>query len=734
MSGLPMPGGRAELQRVPFISTLVAGLLMVLTVNACQAVAPRAGAATNRTSEANASPSSLAAVSTDPSRQAGSLPSIGLTSRLGGMDVPFTVGQVFRRGDVPMDRQIHADSPSFQAVVRNRWPDGSAKIVVLSGRMPMTAGQKSVLNLSHRPTTTKDDRRDLSLAALRAVMPAVRVELAPIGSAVLADVLANPHRQTIAGPVMSEWIFRQPVGADPHLVVWWRVRFYGDRNPDIMVAVENGYLTVADPGPRQYRVAVSIDGIERFARDLRHLHHTRWAARFWVDQDPDVIPTHDGRYLRDTRLFPNYGWRSPSDQALNALANSLEPFARNEFPVEMGSPGFHPSIGLLPVWDALYVTSGDERAWRAMMANAFSYGRYGVHFRDESTQQPVRLIDHPHLVADRSSGIRAAGDSEIKSFTPGADQGTIPVWIASHHPAPPYAAALLSGEWWMIEEVQFVASTNALHVSDTWRGHGEGLVLTFGANNERGAAWRLRTLAMAITATPDDWPIQAEYRRQWENSLRNLADRHIRGKIGGGRFVNHLGIFQSQPDGPAPLKRFESFWGPGWMQAFIQAVLGFTWDMDVGAREDHRQVRDFAYRLTTGLMGDSTGWDYRRGGVYDMPIARSWLDQTRYFDSFGAMLEDYEANKRLQSIAGIDDTRLRRESTDGPAHYRDFADGFWGNHQPARAYAVDHDAPGAVAGYRRITSASNYSILLKGLDDLPVWGIVPRALPGEPAR
>src|SRR5690606_17463596 len=95
---------------------------------------------------------------------------------------------------------------------------------------------------------------------------------------------------------------------------------------------------------------------------VEHFHHTRWAMQFWYGPDPQTTPSHDGRYLSDTKLFPNYGWRNPSETALNGLRFSLVPFARNDYSTAMGNAGYQPTIGLLPIWDALYITSGDARA------------------------------------------------------------------------------------------------------------------------------------------------------------------------------------------------------------------------------------------------------------------------------------------------------------------------------------------------------------------------------------
>lgn len=652
-----------------------------------------------------------------------------VTSGVGGGSVPFTFGQVFREGDVPSGMGVRSNLPQFQAVVRTRWPDGSAKAAVLSGRAMLTAGRTGELRLSK--AAGEEGGAPIGLGALQALNPQASVSLSGYGTVTLGSVLGSPLKQTIAGPQMSEWVYRQPVGSDAHLVVWWRVRYYGGTDLDILVGVENGYLTVANPAQKNYTATITINGTQRYSGTLTHYHHTRWARQFWYVTDPQVVPGHDGRYLTDTKLFPNYGWRNPSAAALDAMSSSLEPFAQNDFPAAIGTAGYDPSIGLLPIWDALYVTSGDARAWRSMIAHAFSYGRYGVHFRDERTQQAPRLADYPNLVIDATTGIGATGASTTNQYTPGAAQGPVPAFRASHHPAPPYAAALLSGEWWFVEEVQMVASTNTLHGSSSAsdRDFARGLLKTGNAGAARSAGWRLRTLAMAATVSADDDPLRAEYRRMWAENMKWYADRYVRGTIDGGAYVNNLGLFEAysanrtsayNPGGG-------KWWEGSWMQAFVQASIGFAWDMKPGAEGDHRLVRDFGYKLTAGLMGDANGWDYRRGAPYEFPVSQT-ESQTppSYFPSFKAMLDYYEQFKGLGSIAAINDTLLRTESTNNPTTPSQMSTGYWANHQPARAWAVDHGAAGAATGYARITSAANYGSLLSQLHDVPVWGIVPR--------
>jgi hypothetical protein len=51
--------------------------------------------------------------------------------------------------------------------------------------------------------------------------------------------------------------------------------------------------------------------------------------------------------------------------------------------------------------------------------------------------------------------------------------------------------------------------------------------------------------------------------------------------------------------------------------------------------------------------------------------------------------------------------------------------GMFANLQPAISYAVQHNVPGAVEAYKRMTSASNWTTLVAAFDHSPGWSVAP---------
>ncbi|MFA7327341.1 MAG: hypothetical protein WC121_11795 [Candidatus Kapaibacterium sp.] len=199
--------------------------------------------------------------------------------------MPFTFGHAFVEGDAP--DFIDSDLTTFQADVKNRWPDGSVKFAVISGIADFTAGQARTISLRQAASATSGT--PVSLAQLDAVLDygSVTLELAPYGTVDLKPLVSQVSGTTGApargspglvrtwqsGPQCSEWHFYSPVGTDPHLAVWFHVRMFGDGSIEIETIVENGWSFVAAPASKAYTAALTINGSVRFA-----------ASNFWEEK------------------------------------------------------------------------------------------------------------------------------------------------------------------------------------------------------------------------------------------------------------------------------------------------------------------------------------------------------------------------------------------------------------------------------------------------------------------
>lgn len=635
---------------------------------------------------------------------------------------PFTLGYAFRQGDVARDQALVSNIARLQVVPKNRWPDGSLKFAVISGQADLVGNTPLTVTLTGGVASIG---AALSLADLHASGVEASVDCGSFGSAswVGAD-WDNPLQTWISGPHMSSWVYRKPIGADAHLVAWLEVRLYAGGAVEVLPWVENGYLRVAAPSNRSAEFAFVLGGVRRFSASIDLPNHCRTplvagsALSHWLGEDPQVTAMHDTAYLQSTALVPSYRANVPANsRAIASLTVTYSPLQLGNHSPVMGMAGYHGSIGLLPEWDVLYLTSVSPKTYAGVIVNAYGAGRYGIHFRDESTQRPLEISKYPNLVVGSGSAISGSGASTSNTYTPAAT-GTAPAtWATSHHPSLGFLAYLLTARWYFMEEVQFVATLNFLKTTDHGRLFGQGVFYSWGANTTRGAAWAVRSLAQAACVTPDD---DTRLRAEFLTSLQANVDwNHAR--------------YVAQPNNPFGwVEPYSDYTGVGdgiyfegtWMQDFYTAAFGYAMAMKpaLSAAGNQRLSEFFAWkaRSIVGRLGgtDSSEYLYADAAPYTIAIAPTdkpdfVTGKGPWHSSWGAIYADTMKAPNPGNAPGL------------RGAYFPEATSYWGNLQPAIAYAVQHQVPGAVQAYQRMTGAANWRQLELGFNASPVWSVRP---------
>jgi hypothetical protein len=646
-----------------------------------------------------------------------------LLSASGGTALPFTIGQAFRKGDVPSGSSVLSDVSNFQCVIKNRWPDGSAKFAVLSGRADLTANSWRTVKLTVGSTPAPGPA--ITLADLKAAGVSAAIRFDPFGTSTWSGAdWDKPFQTWIEGSEMSAWTYRKPIGTDAHLVAWLEVRCYRNGVVEVLPWIENGFVRVASPGARTGTASFTLQGAERFQQPLALLNHQRTVLAsgttltHWIGGDPQVTPRHDVAYLMSTRIVPHYRGATQARSSLfDRLPASFTPLAQASFPNGMGAGGYHPSIGLLPEWDVAYLTTGaDARAFRGVVISGYAAGRYGIHFRDETTQRAPRFSAYPNLVLNGSSGVSGTGASSLNTETPAATGGSPPTYASTHHPSMGFMAYLLTGWYYFVEQAQFVAATNFLKQPDGIRQTTKGILeTTTGSNTPRGAAWAIRSLAQAATITPDGDALRDEF----VNSLNeNIAYYH-------GRYVttpnNPLGLVQtySNYNGES-----DPLTAAVWMDDFFTAAFGYLKDLQVsGSAVDAKlgQFLTWKYRSIVGRLGGSGASEYSFRYAAQYTVNYAPKANSNWATGAGPWYASWGEVARSMNLPTTGNVGEPLESG-----YPTEASGYWGNLMPAIAYAVDHGATGAAEAWNRIVSASNFGVQAAAYDDSPVWGVKPR--------
>ncbi|MGE4050163.1 MAG: hypothetical protein AB7F38_03785 [Piscinibacter sp.] len=550
----------------------------------------------------------------------------------------------------------------------------------------------------------------MTSASIQSAAPAAVVQCGSLGSVALSSLLGSPIRTWISGPEMVECHYRASVGGGTLLTVWFHVRLFADGRQWVRAIVENGYLDNGSGGlaanaARSYVPSVTIGSTTVFdngGASLSHYANTRWSAEGWIGGDPAVTARQSAAELRGSKLVPNYGWHSPAGSVLDGLVQSYAPMSGGPHTQDMGNTGFQPGIGLLPNWEALFCSSGDVRAYRAVLAGSSAINSYPIVWRDRSTYLPPKPSAFSNWTL---SGPNGGGDD-------GYNAGSLR-WEVHHHPSAGYLAYLLTGDYWHLETAYLQAATTYLIISQD-RGAGVNRFLQPGQT--RGIAWALRTVGLLCAIAPDADITAGGVAADYRSLLANSYARHKSAIDANGSMIWSGSVYQSV---------YGNWNGTGtvapWMTDFWVMTNGFVSDTEpLASMTTLDAVRDWMYRWAVGRLGvpgDTNQFPFTNAAQYGLKVASDG-GGSNWYQSWGAIYTQTTGN----SNSGGGNT-LQGSSGANP---QAMADGYWGNLHAAMAYAVDHRASGAAAAWSRLSGATNYASGAQGFHDTPVWGIAPR--------
>lgn len=611
---------------------------------------------------------------------------------------------------------------TVQVTPKSTWPDGSLRIGVVSGSAALVAGSPLTVTLA---AGTAAGGTALTTANLKATGIVALVGCGSFGAVSWSGVdWDSPFNAWVSGPQMSSWIYRKAVGTDAHLVAWLEVRLFANGAVEVLPWVENGYLYVANPSSKSATYSFTLGGTQRFsaAIDLparaRTVLLSGTALSHWLGNDPDLNVKHDTAYLQATLQVPTYGATVAATSPLVAsLPGSFTPLQRGNYMEPMSNTGYAVSIGLLPQWDVLYLTSNAGAAYAGLIRNAYSAGRLGIHYRDEATNRPLRFSQRTNTSVNSSD----TGDY------PAAATGTAaPAWDTGHHPSVGFMAYLVTGRFYFMEQLQFAATFNYLkQVSGGPYGNRNGpngprdgiFYSASGGSTVRGASWSLRTLAQVACATPDDDLLKPEFVASLEANINWNHARYVAVPN------NPFGIVEPYASsyGSADGHLIEAFW----QQDFYTQACGYMLAMDppIQAAVKTRLQAFFAWKAQSvvGRLGaaGSGNWLYCDAANYNSEIVltgANWVSGAGPWPTSWGEMYGWNFTTPNTTDAGV----LRGGNFPGAASY-------WGNLTPALAFAVQHGVGGAAAAFQRMIGASNYATLSADYNGAPEWSVIAAA-------
>jgi hypothetical protein len=661
------------------------------------------------------------------------------TSSSAQSNVPVTFGQVFKPGDVPANAVIGARNGSttipIQVDKKATHADGSLRHAVLSLVMPsMGANASQVVTLTNAGSVPPGGA--ITPASLLATGFDTTISLnigGTVYSASARDFLSGSPAKWLSGPLATEFLLSGPVRttsgtAHPHLQARFHVRAYqGLQSVRVEAVLENNWAF--ESGPRNYTYNLTVNVAGRGAvytqNSVNHYRQSRWRRVVWWGTVPSFTVKHDNAYLMATRAVPSYDTRvQVTSGALSGWVSGLGSnpgvMSIGALEANMPSPGGRFEIAPLPAFQAAYLLSQDDRARRVTIGYGEQAGAWPMHYRDKATDQAPTLDANPNMTIIGGSGIfgnfpACGGSCDTNGLLP----------EASHHPSLVYLPYLLTGDYYLMEELVFWGNWVLFYGESSRHGGSQGLVVW---DQVRGQAWALRTLAQSAYATPDAHPLKNYLEQKLQNNIDYFVDNWVDSNplgymtnTGAAAWLGFPGIFSTWMDD------FMT-WTMGHIVnlGFTQAAPVLAWKarFPVGRLTDANMCwtlasTNWVYATHRGYGGDSnsgtfvTNWtDWRRNVVY------GWDESLRGTNSIGgqeaALFNAACASSQMTSILGIGQGNMI--GWDGP-------DAYPANIQAAAAAAVEAGAPNAQQAFNRLTSRGGYPLNAYG--DAPQWALWP---------
>ncbi|WP_291299256.1 hypothetical protein [Elioraea sp.] len=453
-----------------------------------------------------------------------------------------TFGQVFRKGDLPRGasltaRRATAQALPVQADVKTRHADGSARFAVVCLAAPaLRSGERLGVVLGRGAAA---EAAPLDIVAAATGRSAI-VEITPVGGGEAwqtdlllrlqdAIVLHRGEAPWQSGPLAVEGRVRLkvpaaalgPDAAEMRLVA--DVALRSDGTLRCAVWLRNDIAMTRSGGAAHYRMRLLLDGrLVLESDEVRQFQYQAWGRTRGVARGGREVAApfvrHDARYLGETGAVPRYDIAVGVEEAL--LARMAAAMAHRDWQAPMHPRGItqympqtggRGDIGPATVWQAAWLVSGDPRAAAHAIGQAEAAGAVPWHFWDDANNTWLGTAKYPRLWTDPRGGTGRPGDARATGLTqqrPGRD---VTGWTPDQAHTPDLSSVpyMLTGERWMLDNLQAQASAAVMGTFPETRFDGGGIVVN--GQQVRASAWNLRQVENAAWLSPDGSAEQAYF-------------------------------------------------------------------------------------------------------------------------------------------------------------------------------------------------------------------------------
>lgn len=425
-----------------------------------------------------------------------------------------------------------------QTDVRNRWPDGSIKLAVITAKVLIAGAYAitaSAAPLSGQPTPTP-------------IAATVRLTIA--GVTYDAPLPAPTANLGLDGPLVREWRALVTPGAHPTLQVVYDVRSYHGGGHRIDVCVQNVRDVVAmDKGV--YDLTLTVNGQIIHTR-TGFTHYSFERVRHYVGAvdglvESSVLPDFEPFYRAG--VLPRY-LSTVNNASYNTSGSAWLPGGFGNMQPSMVQGGGRPDIAPFPWWQAQYLVHKSASQRAATLKNGDNSGSWSLHITKPDgvslvkvTEVPGYWFDPAHRYGNTGGangpmvprrpdtwmrGIRMGGPtySDVDAKTD-----------AEHVPSLTYLPYLMTGDRYYLDQCKlwgawallqaapggpYVPEPKFLPQYDRGRKGTKGLMWVSGMGREFG--WPLRLVVQAAIVAPDADPDRAYFLQLAQSNITAVSE------------------------------------------------------------------------------------------------------------------------------------------------------------------------------------------------------------------
>ncbi|WP_158292022.1 beta strand repeat-containing protein [Paracraurococcus ruber] len=463
-----------------------------------------------------------------------------------------TFGQSFLQGELPpgagLVARIGGQLVPVQMDVKTTWPDGSAKMAVLSVARPDIAAADTldvVLARAGADAPAAGPAMDLA-QAIKA--HSFSVDITPAGKpTVTVDVLDALQKALDAGTasfwqqgaLATQARIEIPLEGSQRMV--FDVTVFQGGGIEVEAQFNNDRAMELVGGRVNYTVAARLDGQQVLSETVNQGQYQNWHHTFtngldggqglgspaggWLNIQQDIARLEKTGAIADYDL--TIGAPEAKLDAWYATTQGADwgtPLAANGVTRDMGTAGSRPDIGIVTQANTVWLTTQDARAAAYAMGQAEAASAVPWNFYDRANGTWLNPTDYAKLWMDVRGGVGRPGDPNATGPTQLGDSLTGWGPDRAHQPELSFVPYVLTGERWILDNLQAQAAFNLTSVWPTQRG-ADGMVVV---NNQqvRSMAWGLREIENALWATPDDAPekawLQAASDANWKFLVSNI--------------------------------------------------------------------------------------------------------------------------------------------------------------------------------------------------------------------